>query len=117
MAHGQRQPPRRSESKLAFFGRSEAARKVHSLIDTAARCSYPALILGETGVGKDLVARCIHVASGRSTRPLVTAECAGVVESLLESELFGHEKGAFTGAHAVHQGVFERADGSTLLLD
>jgi transcriptional regulator with GAF, ATPase, and Fis domain len=75
------------------------------------------LILGETGVGKDLVARCIHTASERRARPLVTVECASVVDTLLESELFGHEKGAFTGAHAAHEGVFERADGSSLLLD
>lgn len=112
-----RRRSRRAEQGLAFAGHSESARRVRLSIDMAARCGYPVLILGETGVGKDLVARCIHAASGRQGRPLVTAECGGIVESLLESELFGHEKGAFTGAHAMHSGVFERGDGSSLLLD
>ena len=100
-----------------FVGQSEAAKKVRAMIDVAARCAYPVLLLGETGVGKDLVARCIHAASASCDRAVVVADCASIAESLLESELFGHEKGAFTGAHGSHAGVFERADGSSLLLD
>jgi transcriptional regulator with GAF, ATPase, and Fis domain len=87
------------------------------MIEVAARCAYPTLILGETGAGKDLVARCVHEASNVRARTMVVAECGGVAESLLESEFFGHEKGAFTGAHASHSGFFERAHGSSLLLD
>ncbi|HEX5137782.1 MAG TPA: sigma 54-interacting transcriptional regulator [Planctomycetota bacterium] len=114
---GMRHAKRKGITGFAFIGRSEAAKKVRAFIDTATRCSYPVLILGETGVGKDLVARCIHAGSEKRMKPLVTIECAGIVDGLLESELFGHEKGAFTGAHASHQGVFERADGAALLLD
>jgi two-component system response regulator HydG/two-component system response regulator AtoC len=87
------------------------------MIEAAAKCRFPVLVVGETGVGKDLVARCIHEASAWRGHPIVVAECAGIAESLLESELFGHERGAFTGAHAKHEGFFERANGSTLLLD
>jgi two-component system response regulator HupR/HoxA len=83
----------------------------------AAKCDYPTLILGETGAGKELVAKCIHAASVLGDRSIVVADCGSTVDALLESELFGHEKGAFTGAHDRHSGVFERANGSSLVLD
>jgi len=108
---------RKAATTHAFIGRSDAAKKVREFVESATRCSLPALILGETGTGKNLVAQCIHAGSEKRIKPLLTVECAGVVGSLLESELFGHEKGAFTGAYAAHQGMFERADGATLLLD
>jgi DNA-binding NtrC family response regulator len=75
------------------------------------------LITGETGVGKEGIARAIHLRGPRRERAFVTINAAGFSESLVESELFGHEKGAFTGAHAQHRGVFEQADGGTLFLD
>jgi len=111
------QPSSRRREALEFQGSSEAAQRVRTLIEAAARCNYPTLVIGETGVGKDLVAKCIHDSSAWREQPIVVASCATTVDSLLESELFGHEKGAFTGAHERRSGYFERANGSTLLLD
>ncbi len=86
---------------------------VHRAAPTKARC----LVTGESGVGKELVAKAIHDLSRRSAAPFVKLNCAAMAENLVESELFGHEKGAFTGADRRHQGRFERADGGTLFLD
>jgi transcriptional regulator with GAF, ATPase, and Fis domain len=82
-----------------------------------ARVPRPVLIVGERGVGKELVARAIHLAAGPAERPLVTLNCAAFSDALLESELFGHERGAFTGAETLRRGKFELADGGTLFLD
>ena len=100
-----------------LVGRSPAARRVISLIEQVAATTAPVLITGETGTGKELAAKSIHARSLRHDRPFVAINCAAVPETLIESELFGHERGAFTGAHQRREGCFERANGGTLLLD
>ena len=96
---------------------SEAMKRVLDLVDRAAPSRAPVLILGESGVGKEIVARRLHFGSDRVARPFVAVNCKALAESVLESELFGHEKGAFTGALTAHAGCFERAHGGTLFLD
>ena len=91
--------------------------RIYSMVANLARSPIPVLVHGETGTGKELVARAIHVWSDRRGGPLVALNCAALPESLIDSELFGHEKGAFTGAVSAHPGAFERADGGTLFLD
>jgi transcriptional regulator with PAS, ATPase and Fis domain len=91
--------------------------RVQALADRAAAGEINVLILGETGVGKEVLARAIHAASARATKPMVSINCAALSESLLESELFGHEKGAFTGAVQAKAGLFETAPGGTVFLD
>ena len=103
--------------RAKIVGRSPAIRKLLEQIERVAPIPRPLLIIGERGTGKELVARAIHLASGAASRPMVTVNCAAFSDSLLESELFGHEKGAFTGADAARQGRFEQADGGTLFLD
>jgi DNA-binding NtrC family response regulator len=100
-----------------LIGDSAAMGEVCGLIALASRSEMNVLITGETGTGKELVARAIHALSPRRDRPFVGVSCAALPETLLESELFGHERGAFTGASAAHPGRFERAQNGTLLLD
>jgi two-component system response regulator HydG len=100
-----------------LIGRSERMQKVYSLIETLADLQTTVLITGESGTGKELVAEALHCRGGRSARPLVKVNCAALSESLLESELFGHVKGAFTGAVKDKVGRFQRADGGTIFLD
>jgi two-component system, NtrC family, response regulator AtoC len=100
-----------------LVGASRAMEDVVRLIDRAGPTDSTVLILGESGTGKELIAEAIHERSKRSRRPLVKLNCAAIPETLLESELFGHEKGAFTGAFTRTLGKFEQADGGTLLLD
>jgi two-component system response regulator AtoC len=94
-----------------------AMKAVVSALEKVARTDATVLLLGETGVGKEVAARTVHAASARAARPFVAINCAALSESLLESELFGHEKGAFTGAHAQHRGRLELAEGGTFFLD
>jgi two-component system, NtrC family, response regulator HydG len=98
-------------------GKSRAMQEVFNLAELAAASQVTVLVQGETGTGKELVARAIHYAGERKGGPLVTVNCSALSESLLESELFGHMRGAFTGAVSDHAGRFERADGGTLFLD
>jgi DNA-binding NtrC family response regulator len=100
-----------------IVGTSEAMEKVYRLIEKVSAIASNVLISGETGTGKELVARAIHYNSERSDRPFVAVNCGALTESLLESELFGHVKGAFTGAIANREGLFRQADKGTLFLD
>jgi two-component system response regulator HydG len=104
-------------AKGQMIGASPAFRRMLTLVDQIADSSATILIQGESGAGKELVARTIHERSGRRAGPFVAVNCAALPETLLESELFGYEKGAFTGAIARKAGRFERADGGTLFLD
>ena len=108
-------PARQSESRLV--GESRALREVHTLIDRVAPTDASVLVIGESGTGKELVARAIHEKSPRAARPFIAINCGAIAPSLVEAELFGHEKGSFTGAQKTHTGVFERAEGGTVLLD
>ncbi len=100
-----------------IIGRSKGIRNVLDLVDRAAPTKSNVLISGESGTGKELVARAIHFASTRKDGPFISVNCMALNPSLLESELFGHEKGSFTGAVAMRRGRFELADGGTLFLD
>ena len=107
----------RLEGTSEIFGESPAIREVRERIARVAPTSATVLITGETGTGKELVARAIHRNSPRASKPFVAVNCAAFTETLLESELFGHEKGAFTGADRQRQGLFEAAHDGTLFLD
>jgi two-component system, NtrC family, nitrogen regulation response regulator NtrX len=107
----------RLEMRTEIIGDSEPMRALREAIATAAPTSGRVLIHGENGSGKELVARAIHALSGRREAPFVEVNCAAIPEELIESELFGHERGAFTGAVARRRGKFEAADGGTLFLD
>ncbi len=100
-----------------LIGKSQGIQKVFSLIEKVAETDSTILILGESGTGKELVARTLHYNSPRRNKPLVPINCGAIPENLLESELFGHEKGAFTGAGSTRIGRFELADGGTVFLD
>jgi DNA-binding NtrC family response regulator len=104
-------------SRSGLAGRSAPMVMVYKLIAQAARSDATVLILGETGTGKELVARAIHDFSNRAGRPFLSVNCSGLTDTLLESELFGYMRGAFTGAAGDRGGLFEAADGGTLFLD
>jgi DNA-binding NtrC family response regulator len=112
----------RSQLKEAYgfnriIGKSASLQKVLKLVKKVSKTEANVLIQGDSGTGKELIARNIHIHSDRSHRPFVPVDCASLPENLLESELFGHEKGAFTDAHVTRPGIFEYADGGTLFLD
>jgi len=122
--HEMFQVHRRLESELAaamgggqLIGRSEAMRDLRRLIDKAAASSAPVLVTGETGTGKELVARLLHEQSERSHHPLISINCSAIPTTLLESELFGYAKGAFTGAETSRQGLLAAASGGTFFFD
>jgi transcriptional regulator with GAF, ATPase, and Fis domain len=121
MAMGPNNIPRLSvpghRSEVRLLGRSEAIRSIEADVECAARSDAKVLITGETGVGKEVVARLIHDSSGRSSAPLVAVNCAGLPDSLLESELFGHGRGSFTGAYRDKPGLLEMAPNGTVFLD
>jgi two-component system, NtrC family, response regulator PilR len=100
-----------------FIGKSEGMQKIFSLIRQVADTTSTVLITGESGTGKELVAKAVHFNSSRKDRPYVTVNCGALPETLLESELFGHMKGSFTGAVSNKQGLFEAANGGTIFLD
>lgn len=108
---------RTKKPAIEMIGDSAPMRRLFSLIDRVAPTDKAVLIQGESGTGKELVAAAIHAGSPRADRPMVTVNCAALPEQLVESELFGHEKGSFTGATAMKLGLFEVADGSTLFID
>jgi len=106
-----------AKERYKMVGASPAMQQIYHLIDKAAASESKVLILGENGTGKELIARAIHHNSARASLPFITVNCAAIPETLIESELFGHQKGAFTGAYTSHRGKFEQANGGTLFLD
>ncbi len=110
-----RQPSEEAQSALVY--RSKAMEGLVALAETAARADSTVIITGESGTGKDVLARFIHARSSRADSPVIGVNCAALPEALFESEFFGHERGAFTGATATKRGLIEAADGSTLFLD
>ncbi len=101
----------------SILGAAPTMRKLYHLIARVAPTEATVLILGESGTGKELVAERVHELSRRAAKPMVSINCGAIAPSLIESKLFGHERGSFTGAHQDHRGHFERADGGTLFLD
>jgi DNA-binding NtrC family response regulator len=100
-----------------LYGACPPMRELFRSLDRLSRSTAPVMILGESGSGKELVATTLHHLSPRKDRPFIAVNCGAIPENLIESELFGHERGSFTGAARTHRGCFERADGGTLFLD
>src|SRR5262249_8476291 len=109
--------PASSHRLGGLYGRSVIMRRIFTMIERVAPTDYTVLVEGETGTGKDVVARTIHELSPRRSGPYVVFDCSAMTPSLLESELFGHVKGAFTDAVAAREGAFRRAHGGTLFID
>lgn len=113
----ERSSPHSPEDGTRLVGNSAAMRDVVALVNRVAPTDSNVLVYGESGTGKEMIARLIHESGPRSGRPFIPVDCVSLQDSLLETELFGHEKGAFTGAHAAKAGLFELADGGTIFLD
>jgi sigma-54 specific flagellar transcriptional regulator A len=109
--------PKKSVATKGLAGKSEGIKQIRELIDQVAGSAATVLVLGESGTGKEVVAQALHQASDRKNKPFVPINCGAIPGELLESELFGHEKGAFTGALTAREGRFEMAEGGTLFLD
>jgi DNA-binding NtrC family response regulator len=109
--------PALEDCALRLIGHSPGMQKVRELISRVAPTDSTVLICGESGCGKELVAESVHAMSPRANKPFVAINCAAIPATLIEAELFGHERGSFTGAMRTREGVFERANGGTLLLD
>ncbi len=123
-AQGAARERRRSEEGVgelehfgALYGACADMRRLFRKLERLAGSAAPVIVLGESGSGKELVAMTLHQLSARSDKPFIAINCGAIAENLVESELFGHERGSFTGASRTHRGCFERADGGTLLLD
>jgi DNA-binding NtrC family response regulator len=108
---------KRLERYGLLYGACQPMRDLFRGLDRLSRSTAPVMILGESGSGKELVATTLHHLSPRKDRPFIAVNCGAIPENLIESELFGHERGSFTGAARTHRGCFERADGGTLFLD
>lgn len=113
----ERASPRSPDEVTQLVGNSAAMREVLALVNKVAPTDSNVLVYGESGTGKEMIARLIHESSPRSDRSFIPVDCVSLQDSLLETELFGHERGAFTGAHAAKAGLFEAADGGTIFLD
>jgi DNA-binding NtrC family response regulator len=107
----------RLQQELGILGESMEMRKIVEVIEQVAPTDITVLVSGESGVGKEVIAKAIHTASARSKKPLIAVNCGAIPEGIIESELFGHERGSFTGATEQRKGYFELADGSTIFLD
>jgi DNA-binding NtrC family response regulator len=110
-------PTHASNSMGGLLGGSAAMRAVFTALEQAAPTTAPVLVTGESGTGKELAARAVHAKSARAHQPFEVVDCGGLPPTLIESELFGHERGSFTGASSEREGAFERADGGTIFLD
>ncbi|MEK9136651.1 MAG: sigma-54 dependent transcriptional regulator [Bacteroidota bacterium] len=109
--------PRSSQEEFGIIGESIEMKKIVEVIEQVGPTDITVLISGESGVGKEVIAKAIHVASNRNKKPLITVNSGAIPEGIMESELFGHEKGSFTGASEQRKGYFELADGGTIFLD
>ncbi|HEV7412831.1 MAG TPA: sigma-54 dependent transcriptional regulator [Casimicrobiaceae bacterium] len=116
-ATGRISSEKRLERFGLLYGACQPMRDLFRGLDRLSRSTAPVMILGESGSGKELVATTLHHLSPRKDRPFIAVNCGAIPENLIESELFGHERGSFTGAARTHRGCFERADGGTLFLD
>lgn len=111
------QPPGQGASLMDCMGQSIAVQRIQTEVERVARTNFSVLVTGESGTGKELISQAIHVWSLRAAKPFVAVDCGAIPDALIESELFGHEKGAFTGAHQAKAGAFELASGGTIFLD
>lgn len=111
------QPQGPADSLLDCMGKSAAIRRIQKEVESVAKTNFSVLVTGESGTGKELVSQAIHARSRRTAKPFIAVDCGAIAESLIENELFGHEKGAFTGAHQAQAGAFELANGGTIFLD